>query len=1035
MGEPASISTIHPIEARPPTPPRESERTNLRSSLTERVTSTDPRRSSRSAHLETPDSSLESPNNTSGSLRKRVGWAASAEYSDAPVILKNGGGRSPSLQPLLPSAARKPSKSILKAYMPHAQDDNIDDSTKLRPPHHYATFAMMLESVVQTLAGNDRGAKKEAYIILSSTLKASENVPDVKALKNQMSIICTYISQDLNAKVENTKTDTGVMFKPDSVLIVSALTLLASLMQRAIVAESFPLDFQLSFVEYAIKAFTDKSVTKEIVRNLMFLMGQQSFSPKAMNQDRVVRLVAALHILEHQVKGKSVVTGRLQVYRNILRRSKSHMLANTEWMQDLFVDMRSSNREIQNSAITFGLESSLVLGTEPGATRALTKLFDMEYSEGVCFADFYASSLKAMIKKRGDEGSAVPQIWSVIILFLRANPILYVKWRFMKLFMDILTADCWNISDASIKCEANYAWNRYIFAQQLCEGTSPTVRARLFQPLSTQIKQRRSQTARKSALNSIYHLLYYAFSPNSTSARLDIYWDEYVKPLMIEGLIRDNVRETTETAMSDIDEACTILRCLFDTSRQRPWNENRVFETLQQNTINVKELPALDAKWLRNRVSRVIPILSSLLEKLFWDLGGDESPITKLLQAYLRTIALPAKMEIKVSNDTMNCIASLFGIVHKIWTVGRLKISSLPQSKGPHGPNTTPAFLRCFEKIIITAIESLGLQPFTEKLLSISHDQFIAVATPSQQPKKIKGAIKCPLNHLILFLMTISPDLEYDQGFSSMVHRVLSPFFQARKSSNSKREFVLDLFNLLPDHPTPPSVLIWQVLADFASLATDIRDGKEASKISELPLGAVYRETMKILELGHIYSPSGPPAKWKLLFEALATSSSLDAGDAGRAVAVIEPLANALIPKDRNASGLGYLHVLLTKTSYPKDRQALDIARKRMLGFAQSTQNAAAFDPYIFLYEYIQVSLEVSYESFSNQNTAMYTDVIAATSNLFTRCPEPLLLGALIKTQTGVMGWISDPKSHLTGGGTLSQAVSLPIQLDTIHIC
>lgn len=1032
MGEPSPASTLQPVEARPPTPPRGSERTNLRSSLLERVAFKGSRRPSRSSHL-TPESLLDPANNTSGSLRKRVGWAASADYSELPATSSDGEGPSRSLQFVPSSAARKPLKSILKAYnAPLEYDYTTGNGTKLLPPHQHTNFAKMLESAVQFLAGNDRQTKIETYIMLSSSLKASSDVPDVEALKGQMPLICSFMSRDLTSKMETTKIDTGVVLKPDSVLIVNALTLLASLMQKPIVAESFPLEFQANFVEHTIKVFTDKSITKEIVRHLMFLMGQQGFSPKVMNKDRVVRLISVLHTLEHQVKGKSVVTGRLQVYRNLLRRSKGHMLANTEWMQDLFVDMRSSSKDIHNSAITFGLEASLLLGTESGATRALTKLFDMEHSDGNSFADFYASGLKATVKKREEASSTVPQIWSVVILFLRANPALYEKWRFMKLFMDVMS-DCLNTGDSMTKCEANYAWNRYIFARQLSESTLPTVRDRLFQPLLSQIRERRSKGARKSALNSFYHLLYYAFSPNSTTTRLDIYWDEYVK-LLMTALIADNVRGTTEIAKSDIDEACTILCCLFDTSRQRPWNENRVFENLQQNTMNVKELPALDAKWLRGRVSRVTPILSTLLEKVFWELGADDSPITKLLEAYLRTIALPAKMEIKVSNDTMSCIASIFGIIHKIWTVGRMKIASLPQSKGPHGPNTSAAFLRCFEKIIMTTIESLGLLPFSEKLLSISQNTFIAVATPSQQPKKIRGEIKCPLNHLVLFLMTISPDLEYDQGFLGMVHRILDPFFQPRKSSLSKREFVRDLFNLLPLEPTPPSVLVWQVLADFASLATDFRDEKEASKLSEQPLGANYRETIKILEAGHRYSASAPPVNWKLLFEALVTSSSLDAGDAGKAVAVIEPLANVLIPKNKDACSIGYLHVLLAKASYPKDRQALDIARKRMWGTTYSSQKSSAFDPYIFLYEYIQVSLESSYESFSKQNNAMYTDVVVALSGLLARCPEPLLLGALIKLQSGVVNWIVDPDSYLVIGSALFQAVSDILRYGTIHI-
>jgi hypothetical protein len=1014
MVEPASISNILPLEARPPTPPRESERKEPRSSFLGRLFSKEvpSRRSSSSSHLTPPDSSLESPNTTSISIRKKVGWADSADYNEPPLISFDG--ERLSVQPLPPSAERKPKKSILKAHnASQEQERSIGTNTKLLPPHHHATFATMLESIVQQLAGSDRTSKIDAYLMLSSSLKASDNVPDIKALRNKMSLLCQFITQDLSSKVENGK--------PDSALIVNAIMLLASFLQKGAISESLPLEFQINIVEYIIKAFTDGLASKEVIRHLMFISAQQNFSVKTMNQERVVRLIHALHNVENQVKGKSIITGRLQAYRNLLRRSKAHMMSNTLWIEDLFVDIRSSIKDIRNSAITFGLEASFQLGTESSASRAISDLFKVEHSEGTSFAEFYAAHLKTMIKKK-DEGSAVPQIWSVIMLFLRAKPQLYEQWTYMKLFLDVLSS-CWNSSDMTIKNEANYAWNRFIFAVQLNEKTPASTRFMLLQPLLSQIKQRKSQAARKSALNSIYHLLYYAFSPISTPTRLDLYWDEYVIPLM-KALIPDDVQSTSEAIISDINEACSILRCLFDTTTQRSWSENRVLESPQRNLMNAKELPALDAKWLRNRISRVSPILSLLLEKVYWDLGGDDSSITRLWQAYVRNIALPAQMEVKVSIDTMNCIASLFGTLHRIWTSGRIRISSLPQSTGPHGPNTTAAFLRSFEKILSTTIEGLGPLAFTEKLLSISQNTFIAVATPSHHPKKVRVEIKCPLYHLLLLLMNPSPDLEYDQRFSSMVHRILLPFFEARKSSRSKREFVKDLFNLLPAETTGSCRLIWQVLAEFASLAIDLRDKHENSKYSEEPLGSDYREIIKILEAGITFSPSSPLPGWKVLFEALVTSATLDAGDAGRALAIVEPMAKILLPKDGVPPSLPYLHILLIKASYPKDRQALDAARKRLWGFVNATQKVAAFDPYSALYEYLRRSLEYSYASFSKSTSAVYSDIIAGTANLLSRCPRTLLLAALVNTQEGIAKWIADIDSRLSGGNELSQSVS-----------
>jgi len=384
-------------------------------------------------------------------------------------------------------------------------------------------------------------------------------------------------------------------------------------------------------------------------------------------------------------------------------------------------------------------------------------------------------------------------------------------------------------------------------------------------------------------------------------------------------------------------------------------------------------------------------------------------------------------MEVKVSFDTVSCIALFFGFLHRIWTTGRLKIFSLPLSKGQDAPHTTGAFLKCFEQIISTAIQELGLLPFTEKLLSISQNTFIAVATPSHQPKKVRVEIKCPLHHLVLFFGTISPDLEYDYRFLNMVRRILFPFFESRKSSKSKMDFVKDLLNLLPPESTDSCKLIWQILAEFASLAVDTGDQKDTHGHNEEPLGFEYRNTVRILEAGIRYSPQQPLPEWEILFEALVKSATGAAGAAGRALAVIEPLAKIILPLNSTSgipSGLPYLQLLLNKAGYPRDRQAFDAAKRRLWGSGIASQRPATFDPYVALYDCIRKSLQISYHSFSKQSMAMSSELLSGVATLLGECPKQLLLGMLSNLQEGIASWILDAESKLSGGNSLSQAVS-----------
>ncbi|KUJ09710.1 uncharacterized protein LY89DRAFT_657169 [Mollisia scopiformis] len=1006
------------LQARPPTPPRESNQSNTKSSFVGRLfRSSSTRRSSAPvSSTYTPDSSAESPT-ASGSSRKRVGFSDWPQYKDPPTVSFDGKGvlKHP-VQPLPPSAERKPSKSILKAHNGNQEQDSLNiegGNTALLPLHHYATFSKMLESIVQQLAGKDRSSKVDAYLMLCGSLKASDNVPDPKALKDQMGLLCQFIERDLSQKLDNGK--------PDSSLMVHGLTLLGCFLHKPSIAESLPVDFTLRFVDHAIRVLDDGSMSKEVTKHLMFMLAQQNFSTKVMNQDRVGKLIAALHTIEDRIKGKSIVHSRLQIYRTLLRQSRNHMLVHTVWIEDLLSDMLSSLKDIRATAIAFGLEAGFSLGIEHSASRAMQSILRGEWAEGLKFIDYYIERLKTSSKNR-EESSTVPQVWSVVILFFRSKPQCLEQWQFFSQFLGVLQA-CFNIADNPTRTEAHYAWNRLIFAVRPNEKTSPKLRAMLFQALSAQLK-RKSSSGRKRTLSSIYTLLYYTLNPTSTHAELDMYWDELLVPL-VNDCLTTSKKEIAASEMAKVDavEACLILQCLFDSRTPRKWSETRAMDNLMQNGMDAKELPALDSKWLRKNHTRIFELLQPLLQKLYWDLGED-SAITRLWKSYVTSIASAAIMEVKVSFDMMSCIASIFGTIHKFWGVGPEALGSLsatvPSSKHV-------AFWKGLETILTISIEGLGILPFTDKTLSIKHDNFIAVATPSQQPKKIRLETKSPLYHLISLLSNTSSVLVFDHGFSQMIHNILVPFFEKKSSKQARVEFVKDLVVLLPTEATLSVKSLWQALADFAVIAIDTRERAEPAISSEIPLGTNYRYVVSVLETGILFSPQRPMPRWKILLEAVIVSATLDAGESGKAIAVLEPLAKTLKSRATTSEsgifGLTYLSILLGKATYPKDRQALDAAERTLWGSKQSSSKTTSFDPYSELYTYTLSCLESSYPTFVKSQFPDYADLVSGITGLLGRCPVNLLEAVLANLQSGIALWIVDLESKLTGGNALASAI------------
>ena len=570
---------------RPPTPPREIE---VRTSSL--VTSFQKDITSQKSTALTPDSSAESPANATS--RKKVNWAANGETISSPIVA-----------PLSASVERKPIKSILKPYNGiHIQDFNLGTTTKVSPAHTYPNLAAMLDSIAQQLDGDDRDSKLDAYTTLSGTIKASENIPETQALELRMGTLLHFMKRDMSAR--------NPMGSWDTQLIVNDLVLLASFLQKPAIAKIFPSEFSAFVVDHAIKTLGDPTASKDVTKHLMFIIARQNFSPKIMNEARVTELISALHNIDKLLKGKSIMTGRLDIYRNLLRNSRSHMLANTDWLYDLFADMLSGVKEIRSSAIEFGLEAALVLGTESKISRAVTELFQTEVTnEKRVWVDYYSEKLKDMVKKKLETSASVPQIWSVVILFFRCRPRQLEQWVSISQWLTVIQG-CFNSSDQQTKMEANSAWNRLVFAIRPDEKTSSPLVSMLCIPLLEQLKRKNNSInkikPRKATLSSLCVLLYYSFKPNCTAAQLDLYWKQYVKQIVGKTLAAADIVEPIESTRQDLSDACRILTALFDCTTPRPWKENRAMELNYSGAVmEATELPALDSKWLRRSASEV----------------------------------------------------------------------------------------------------------------------------------------------------------------------------------------------------------------------------------------------------------------------------------------------------------------------------------------------------------------------------------------------------------------------------------------------
>ncbi|CAK7226733.1 hypothetical protein SCUCBS95973_006298 [Sporothrix curviconia] len=1063
MAEVAPSRLLESLPARPPTPPREAQQAVAEAQRKQpllaatKCDALDPRSS-----LHTPPSAqslLSSATKTSstGSRQKRVEFSARAEYKEAPIYAENAPGQQAHTTPpivVLPpsSSASRPAKSILKAT-----------AYETIPPSSPANISEMLASTVQQLVGADRDSKLDAYLMLARALKTSDNLPDRIALQSKMSLFTQFMQRDITSS----KTPEGTL---DSTLVIAALDLLNTFLRFSAIASTLSNDFGVFIIDHCIRSFEVSSVPRDVLRSLMRVVALQSFPAKVMTSDRVGRMVSALHNMDEQYESKNTIVMRSIIYRALVKNNKMVMTVHLDWLPDLLADMVSTVPHIREAAISLGLEASFALGRERTTSQRVAELLQATVDDER-YLDYYANRLQAMTKNKA-ESSSVPQVWSVVTLFLRTLE----KWDFLMKWLHILQ-DCFNSSDYRTKEEANYAWSRFTYALLRNNRTlSKKMTTVLNQALVSQLRRRGSgkqaDDFRKVVIGCVCSLFYYAMRDAS---QLDNIWDNVVKPVVLQLLDLSSAGESTrERRKANLNSACAILTGLIDCSTIRPWKEDHIAKS---PIVAPEDLPAIDVKWIRRSAGRVFALVGPILEKNFLDLSTPRSATQLLWRSVVGAVSLAAAKEIKVSPDTAAFVGHAFSLILKVWTNGMTSqanagtslssasiasTASATTSQVSDTDNTfaTTQFLAAAREFLLTMVDSLGCLPFTEKQLSKDErNTFVPVATPSQRAGKGHSVTRTPLRHLFSILSSLPPGVQDDEDFADFVESIFAPFFSA-KSSEGRRTLALEMIQMTPMDALCPygpwKVVASRIVSSMApptSSAGSVGNGSGSSGTkgshmgsmgnnyhyyqmslspgsgggggNSTPAGHAYRDVVRVLERGLRSTPKLPWACWQSLFCTLCDRVRGDAGEAGLAMCVLEPLAKTIMelrPQQPLSSTLPATASraaieLISLASHPRDRQAVEAAKRRLWGPAIAASGPLApFDTLDYLYKLTSSVLRRSYLSYDSQDPESVdftSTLLKEVAGFFGRFNEQLSMKALATSQDGLADWIRDEHTKL----------------------
>ncbi|KAF6821879.1 telomere length regulator protein [Colletotrichum musicola] len=992
-------SRLDSLPPRPPTPPRETSVALdvVSQRLLVLPPSSDPRSSLHTPpSVHSPLSGADSTNPSLRRARKRVGFSAKTQYNEAPDYAAPSSQHRGSLLSAPSSAQPKPAKGILKqpsSPSPLNAGTKVDVATP-------TNISDMLESTVKQLAGTDRDSKRDAYRTLVMTLKTSNNLPDRIALQSKMGLFVQFIQRDITTKSPTT----GGLDVP---LVNNALSLLATFLHFPAIASTIASDFGVFFIDHCIRSFEDPSTPKDVARHLMHAVATQDFPAKVMTSDRVRRLVAALRKIDEHINGKSIVMSRILIYRRLVQQTKQLMVIHFDWVHDLLTDMLSSVRDLRSAAISLGFEAVYTYGREKSLSRKMMEIFDTSIEE-MKFAEYYHRQLYNMAKSKEDRQvtAAVPKIWSIIILFLRCP---FERWQFFNQWLQLIQLSFNNNDHPQTKQEANFAWNRFVWSMHTEGQSFARLLPTLYQPLSSQLKSKyTSKHIREVVFGGVCNLLYYTFRPGTSPALLDNYWDTCVRPITEPPKAPARNPDAVDEHMR---QATLILIGLFDSSTPRIWREERIRET---TLARPEELPAIDPKWLRRNAANVFQVIDPILERHFLELADRESQVHRLWRTLVGSVSSAASKEIKVSVDTTAFISQMCGLLLKHWETGLGDATEL-------NSETAARFLASARELVSVTVEGLGLLPFTEKMISLGRlHTFTPVSTPSHRPGKNSGDTRTPLHHLFGLISRLPPGVSDNEDFHDFFKGIMSPFF-APKSTKSRAELAQEMLTVIPiwsppvaQSPYAPWVFASECLA--ATLNMSQNSAQTTSSTGEPVLGQEFRTVVRLLERGWKETPNLPWQHWCNLYSLLSNRSSEEAGEAGRALGAIEPLAKVIresLPGDRAAAvppkSVVAVTELLSVSTHPIDRQAVEAARRRLWGTAVTGPRSSSFDPFDSLYKLTNDILERLYESGErdglDDSVAILLKELAGFLN---RCNAELVSRTVVNLENGLAMWIRD---------------------------
>ena len=933
---------------------------------------------------------------------KRVEFSPCITAHDPTPFYATSGVASPLPRRFPSSKQPKPVRSILKATFdlqtptPDAASPAADYFSISDPK----TFPVMLDSVLKFLDAPATAMRLDGYSTLNGALKAYDDLPDVDAMRSKLPLLAKYVSRDILESSRKTDPMT-------SSLTTQALKLTTAILMLPALADALDEQFQTLLVDRAIEVLEQDPVPKAIANHHMFLLATQRFPSRVVTSTKVDRIVSSLTTVHERVSGNSVIASRLVIFQRLMDQAPTTMLSSMrDWMPHVFHGVLSSIKDVRVRAIETGMQAAMMYGTSYSSTKVIIDLFHTATAEGSTYGAYFTARLFDMSKpKEGGENTdleeAVPQIWSMVVLFFRSKKVKLSQWRLFCEEWFLLIQNCLNSKNLTVKFRATCAWNRLVYVAmpdremlEKMEGWDHTLRVPFLHILHTNKgRDKKSKEVRHIALSGYCNLLHYSLRPSQPWQDLDYFWDVYVKEVLLKLLLSGG---------RDASLACRVLKALFD-GRSTVWDE----EVVNKAPILPEGLPRLDPKWVRSRAYKVLDLLGPFLELSLAQSGDGRGIDATPWREFLTAVSSAGSHEVLRSQELKEFLAQLMNFFGRLW------------AKAPKTDNhlDTPWILR-FTSLVQSSNEVIGPLPFSEETLVRNESKSLEAApTPSNRTSKHHARLQSPA--VFLFDLFAQPPLAVstDAAYSNAARELLHQICQGRNSRKERLELIRKCSQA---GLASTSVLLWRTAVQETTAV--LLDSSLSENVQEpARIGHQARHAISILASGlhhQHYDNDALSAAFELV-SVLAKILKQEAGEGGVVLGLMEPLAEALlqqrdqmIPKPVLAQ---FSEKLLRVGTFPRNKQQMDEARRSLWNTHPPYSKQSSFEPFNHVYELINSALLTSYASI-DETAECLAQFIEAVQDFLSKCPLSLFASpALRRVQHGLSRIVKDENRVLAG--------------------